>query len=411
MKILAKNRVLFSIIIAALILIFGAVAIFWARGFKLNFKDRTIDRTGLLVASSIPTGAEIYLDDRLTSATDTNIAYLEPKNYKIRIQKDGFTIWEKDVVIRADLAVEIKALLFPLAPEIKPLTITGAHNPSLSPDGTKIVFGTGGERGGLYVMPLSDRPFPFRQDPRRLIVNQGAFDFVKSQFFWSPDSKQVIAKFTLDDGTILANLLVDAEKGDQQPLDITGSLTATIATWQEELIVKAQTQAISAPDSVKNATAAAQPETSPSPSPSNLTIQQSNNLLNYHPTGMIFSPDEEKILYQDKEGKFKVYDLKNKKEFTLPDFPDFINISWYPDSAHLVVAQKDFISIIETDGNNKMTVFTGKFENACPPSANASGVCGRGFVFAHPSATRIIILTTLTQTEGSPANLYAINLR
>ncbi|OGD88829.1 hypothetical protein A2693_02205 [Candidatus Curtissbacteria bacterium RIFCSPHIGHO2_01_FULL_40_12] len=409
MKVLAKNRVAFSIIIAALILIFGTVAIFWARGFKLNFKDRTIDRTGLLVASSVPTGAEIYLDDRLTSATDTNIAYLEPKIYKIRIQKDGFTTWEKDIDIRADLATEIKALLFPLAPEIKPLTTTGAANPVLSPDGTKIVYGTSGDRGGLHLMTLSDRPIPFRSDLRLLVKNSSGFDFTKSLFIWSPDSKQVIARFEQEDGSVLANLLIDnTDKSDQDPGDITGSLAATLNSWQEELIAKAQTQAVSAPDAVKNATAEAKivgssesvvssPTTQPASPAKRGELPTTNYQLNYYPTGLIFSPDEEKILYKNKEGQFKVYDLKNKREVSLPNFADFINISWFPDSSHLVVAQKDLISIIEADGANKMTVFSGKFEN--------------GFVFGHPSGTRIIILTTLTQTEGNPANLYAVNLR
>ena len=400
MKVLAKNRVAFSIAIFVFILILGTAAIFWARGFKLNFKDRTIDRTGLLVASSVPTGAEIYLDDRLTSATDTNIAYLEPKIYKIRIQKDGFTTWEKDIDIRADLATEIKALLFPLAPEIKPLTTTGAANPALSPDGTKIVYGTSGDRGGLHLMTLSDRPIPFRSDLRLLVKNSSGFDFTKSLFIWSPDSKQVIARFEQEDGSVLANLLIDnTDKSDQDPGDITGSLAATLNSWQEDLINRAQTQAITAPDSVKNATAAAQPETrnqKPETSPTT-QLPTTNYQLNYYPTGLIFSPDEEKILYKNKEGQFKVYDLKNKREVSLPNFADFINISWFPDSSHLVVAQKDLISIIEADGANKMTVFSGKFEN--------------GFVFGHPSGTRIIILTTLTQTEGNPANLYAVNLR
>jgi len=304
MKVLAKNRVAFSIAIFVFILILGTAAIFWARGFKLNFKDRTIDRTGLLVASSVPTGAEIYLDDRLTSATDTNIAYLEPKIYKIRIQKDGFTTWEKDIDIRADLATEIKALLFPLAPEIKPLTTTGAANPVLSPDGTKIVYGTSGDRGGLHLMTLSDRPIPFRSDLRLLVKNSSGFDFTKSLFIWSPDSKQVIARFEQEDGSVLANLLIDnTDKSDQDPGDITGSLAATLNSWQEDLINRAQTQAITAPDSVKNATAAAQPETrnqKPETSPTT-QLPTTNYQLNYYPTGLIFSPDEEKILYKNKE--------------------------------------------------------------------------------------------------------------
>ncbi|MBI2598695.1 hypothetical protein HYW40_00535 [Candidatus Curtissbacteria bacterium] len=123
--------------------------------------------------------------------------------------------------------------------------------------------------------------------------------------------------------------------------------------------------------------------------------------LNYQPTGLILSPDEEKVLYIDKTGTHKVYDLKLKKEYALPALPDLVNIFWFPTSNHLVVAQKDLISIIEADGLNKMGVFSGKFGIDPPP----------GGVFAHPGAGRLIILTTLTQQEGTPPNLYAINLK
>jgi len=380
---LAKHRVIFSIATAAAILILAAIAIFWARGFKPNLQKGSIERTGLIVASSIPTGAQVYLDGRLTSATDTNIAFLDPKTYKVRIEKDGYTTWEKDVEVRADLATEIKILLFPLAPEIKPLTTTGASNPTLSPDGSKIVYGVAGERGGAFVMSLETSPLPFRQAVKSLAKNQQGFDFSQAEFIWSPDAKEVIASFTDEEGTATANILIDTESQNQDLRDITGSLNATLASYQQEYINISQTLAITVPDEVKSATAEAQP---------------------YYPTGLIFAPDEEKVMFKDRENKYQIYDLKTKKQFTLPDFADLtqreaslINISWYPDSEHLVVAQKDLIFIIEVDGANKMTIFSGKFEN--------------GFVFAHPSGQRLIILTTLTQTEGSPANLYSINLR
>lgn len=405
---LAKNRVIFTAIIVALILTAAIVAIFWARGFKPDFRTGRIERTGLITVSSTPTGASVYLDDRLTSATDTTIGYLEPKTYKIRIEKDGYTTWQKDIAVIADLATEIKALLFPTAPEIKPLTTTGAVNPSLSPDNSKIVYGVLGERGGLYLLPMSDRPFPFRQDTRLLAKNlaagkqaQQGFDFTKAKFIWSPDSKEVIASL-FEDNKNSANLLIDTDETDQQPRDITAALGATIASWQDEINAKAQTQALSAPDNVKEATASA-PETSPSPRASPLNRAASNPaegqlpVLDYHPTGLIFSPDEEKILYLDKNQKYKIYDLKTEREFTLPEFSDLLNIFWFPDSGHLLIAQKDQISIIETDGQNKMTVYSGKYEN--------------GFVFAHPSGTRLIILTTLAQQEGTAANLYSVNLR
>jgi len=409
MPTLAKHRVIFSIAVAALIVIAGTVAIFWARGFKPNLQKGTIERTGLIVANSTPTGAQVYLDERLTSATDTSIAFLEPKTYKVRIEKEGYTIWQKDIEVKADLATEINALLFPQAPEIKPLTTTGATNPALSPDGTKIVFAAGGERGGVYLLPMVDSPFAFRQNTRRLARNSNKFDYTKATFLWDPDSKQVIAQFSLLENQPLANLLLDSEQTDQEPRDITASLAATLNSYQQQIDLRAQSLNLLAPDEVKAATKEASVKASPSPSPKTKlpTAQPASPAgglpnyptipLNYHPNGLIFSPDEEKILYRNKEDQLKVYDLKLKQEFTLPEFADFITISWYPDSEHLVVAQKDLISVIEADGFNKMTIYSGKFED--------------GFVFAHPSGTRMVILTALTQQEGTPANLYSINLK
>lgn len=405
---LAKHRVPYTIGLAILILAMAIGAIFYARGFKPNFKKGSIDRTGLIVAKSQPTGANVYLDGRLTNATDTNINYLEPKTYKIRIEKDGYTPWEKELEIKADLATEINALLFPLAPEIKPLTITGATNPTLSPDGSKIAYGVAGERGGLYIIPMDSNPLPFRQNNKRLAKNAPGVDYSKSRFIWSPDSKELIARFEDEAGIATANLLVDSDKSDQVAKDVTASLTATLATWQQIIDERAQTAGIAAPDQVKEATktaalASPSPSAKPSPTPKtakqSTTTQPSNNptiQLNYFPTGLMFSPDEDKILYKTAD-KYKIYDLKLKKEFTLPDFPDLKNISWFPDSKHLVIAQNNLISIIETDGYNKLTVYSGKFEN--------------GFVFAHPTATRLIILTTLAQPENSTPNLYAINLK
>ena len=90
MNILSTLRSLFTLIVAIGLIAATVVAIFYARGFKPDFKNGKIGRTGLIVATSVPTGAQLYLDDRLTSATNTTIAYLEPKKYKVKIQKITF---------------------------------------------------------------------------------------------------------------------------------------------------------------------------------------------------------------------------------------------------------------------------------------------------------------------------------
>lgn len=393
---LQKYRVHLTVIITISILLVGAVLIFWARGFKPDLKNRTIDRTGLIVAASIPTGAQVYLNDRLTSATDTNIVYLDPGTYKIRIQKDGYSVWQKEIEVKPDLSTEIKALLFPTAPQISPLTLTGASNPVLSPDNTKIVFGVPGIRGGVFILNLAEGFFAFKQDPKLVMVNQSGFDFSKAKFIFSPDSKQAIASFEKETNQISANILIDTDKTQQELRDITNSLNATLSGWQEDLINRAQLKALVVPDEIKSSTAEAKTADSDQSTISN-QLSATSSQLNYYPTGLIFSPDEEKILFKDNNSAYQVYDLKNHKKYTLPAFSDLISLSWYPDSSHLVVAQNNQISIVEADGNNKMVIYSGKFEN--------------GFVFAHPSGQRLIILTALTQADGTSPNLYSINLK
>ena len=398
MTLLAKHRVIFSIGVALLVIIAGLIAIFWARGFKPNLQTGEIKRTGLIVASSTPTGASVYLNDRLTSATNTNIAFLDPGIYKVRIQKDGYSTWEKEILVREDLATEIKALLFPLAPEIKPLTSTGAFNPTISPSNSKIVFGVPNETGGVFVLPLVDSPFAFRQNQRQLAKNQGNFDFSKAKFIWNPNSEEFIARFEEESNQTnnnintpsIANILLNSQDTDQPLRDITASLKSTLSSWSNLIEEQAKNLSILAPDEVKQSTAEAGLDIS------NKQFS-SANLVNYYPNGLVFSPDEKKILYWHKEGNYRIYDLNQKVDIALPQFTDLVNISWYPDSDHLVVAQKDQISIIEADGKNKITVFSGKFEN--------------GFVFAHPNGLRLILLTSLTQPESTPPNLYSINLK
>lgn len=400
---LQKHRTIFSLGIAALIAAFGIIAIFYARGFKPDFKNASFSRTGLIVAKSTPSGAQVYLNNRLTAVTDTNITFLDPGTYKVRVQKDGFSTWEKSLDIKADLAVEIEALLFPLAPQISPLTATGAYNPTLSPDKTKIAFGIPGERGGAMLISMGNAPFALGQNTRTLAKNQLApqqagvgYDFSRAKFVWSPDSKQIVATIEGSGGAVTANLLIDSEKSQQELRDITGSLSSTLSSWQEELEAQSQAQAVKLPDEIKSATPGALHLPTPSATTMNNELPNRSQ-LDYYPSGFQFSPDDEKVLFKDKEGKYQIYDLKLKKSYTLPEFSDLIAISWYPDSNHLLLVQKNQISIIETDGENKMVVYSGKFED--------------GFVYPNPQGTRLILLTTLAQPDGTPPNLYAINLK
>lgn len=57
--------------------------------------------------------------------------------------------------------------------------------------------------------------------------------------------------------------------------------------------------------------------------------------------------------------------------------------------------EEDRVEIVEYDGTNRTTIYSGPFENA--------------FAFPFPNGTRLLILTTLG--KDLPPNLYAVSLR
>jgi len=92
--------------------------------------------------------------------------------------------------------------------------------------------------------------------------------------------------------------------------------------------------------------------------------------------------------------KTYVYDLKEDRNFAI-NLPEETEVSWFPTSKHLLIIQKDKISIIEYDNTNLVDVYSGPFENS--------------FAFSFPSGNRLLILTSLS--KETPQNLYAITLR
>ncbi|MFH2118360.1 MAG: PEGA domain-containing protein, partial [Candidatus Paceibacterota bacterium] len=133
---------LYTLVFFVVMVLSAFVAIQYAKG-GLRFTKNTgfQKETGLLNANSFPTGAEVYVDGELMTATD-NTLYLSPGEYSVEIRKEGFSPWKKSLVIKKELVTQTNAQLFPTTPSLSPLTLSGATNITTSPDGQKIIFYT-----------------------------------------------------------------------------------------------------------------------------------------------------------------------------------------------------------------------------------------------------------------------------
>lgn len=407
----------------AISFIIGATSllIFYGRGYRFNLSQGSFEPKGLLVVNSQPNGAQIYINEKLNSATNTTIT-LEPGWYDVRLEKEGYSPWQKTVQVLGEVVAKIDAVLFPINPSLSPITVTGVSNPVVSPDTTKIVFSVSKnnngsttdpfEGSGIFILELTDRPLGATRNTRQIAKDTENISFEEATFEWSPSGKQVLGlldnRYYLLDTSILNTNLID----------VTSTLDSVYESWneEEETLRKERLSTLK-------------------PLLADVLDNSTNNLT--------WSPDETKILYEATAsatipeiikpaligtnptpemrditpGNIYVYDIKEDKNFLITNLQDLQpsptpqnisedlkvnqNISypllWFPTSSHLLLAEESQISVMDYDATNKVTLYAGPFfENLIAP---------------WPNGSKIVILTSLNPQPGAKANLYAINIR
>jgi len=405
----------FSTLVVILGVAFGVIKL--AQGYRPDISRRTLRPTGLLVATSIPDGAQLWLDGKLTSATNTTLN-LSPDEYQVEIKKDGFSSWKKKLKIEKELVTKTDAYLFSTFPDFKALTFTGAASPSLSPDGQKVVFAVSGAsagKDGLWILDLADRPLGLSREPRQLIQNAlKGRDFAKGEYQWSPDSKQILVTLSLSKSKE-ENFLLDSDRLNPATdlIDVTDNLVGIKQRWQQEEKIRQDAQLSKlppklletidsrvadiqfSPDETKilyTATASASiPQGIISPLPASSTQPESRNLE----PGKVYVYDlkEDRNFVVMKNGECKIENIINS-QLSIRNLQG-CTLRWFPTSKHIFLVQKDKISIIEYDGTNLVDVYSGTFENS--------------FAFPFPAGNRLLVLTSIG--KDTPPNLYAISLR
>lgn len=442
-----NHRVAFTFFSAAVIIVGTLFAIRFAKGQRPT-TGGMVRETGLLDANSFPTGASVFINGKLTTATDDKLN-LDPGEYQVEIQKDGYTSWKKNLRIEKELVTQTDALLFPAVPSLSPITFTGVQNVVPAPDGQKLVYFTASAsaeaKNGLYLVDLSDTsPLSLQRGSRQISTNTNRMDLSKASLIWSPDSYELM----VTDGDV--HYLLDITKLNNLDTLTDMSLRARTmySSWEEEMYLKERQILAKFPDEIiRVATSSA--------------------------ANVYFSPDQEKIMYtatasaqiapglippqpapssQLEErtltpGSVYIYDRKEDKNFLIATFgespsvrkgllatdlyqdplayetsPEAFrrlqatqsaqiaenfrvyhsglfsgNFQWYPDSKHLIRIMPDHVAILEYDGTNETTVYSGPFV----PS----------FVYPWSNGNKLLILTSFNQPAASPVNIYAIGLK
>jgi hypothetical protein len=390
------TKLLIFLILSAVI--FSIIA--YARGYRFDFKDRTISSTGILAISSSPKAAKVFINDNLEGVTDLNVT-LPPGNYTVEITKDGYTSYKKSLTLRGELVETIDPILFPINPSLSPLSNLGvisAVRVSQS-DNIVLVSENNSDTDGIYLFDASSKPITIFTPLKTLLLKSNLpleSSLSETTIIFSHDYKQAIVDVEV--GTNVNSYLISLNSENQELFNVTNSKNALIEAWEEEKeneinkvleTFKGEIQSIAS---------------------------SSINIVS-------FSPDQTKILYkarkntniptiinppliasnQAKEERsiktndLYVYDKIEDKNFKVGDSNlDLENIIWYSDSKRLVYREDDIIAISSYDSTNKQTVYSGPFEN--------------GF-FSVNSDGKLLILANLNPKSNNLPDLYLVGIR
>jgi len=440
---------------SASLLIFLTTAVFifsgtflmirYAQGYRPT-KTLTIKGTGLLSANSYPTAGEVYINGKLTTATD-NTLNLDPGTYDIEIKKDGYHTWSKKLKIEAELVTETNAQLFPASPSLEPLTYTGATMPVPAPDGTKLSFTVASSsavaKNGLYVQELTSSPIALNKTARQIARTETGYDYTTSNYTWSPNGSEILVSFKTG-----SHILLDATKfNDLATLkDVTVRLPQILSEWELELARQERVQLLKLPEFMASIATQSATNLYFSPDSKRLLYQSITNLD--IPTGLVPTLPSSSTQTESRSlqaGSWYVYDLKEDKNFLiaedklpktqkitlLPNFAVAIpaelisspsafhllqngttgesiilfnaqyssivvsQIQWFPDSTHLILTTDSGIDLLEYDSTNRLTIYGGPMD--------------KSIVYPWPDGSKII--TRISFSEGTLPNLYTIKLK
>lgn len=397
-----KSFLIILSVVFSIVTITFLISIF-ARGYRLDTANNqfTIKATGILSVTSKPRLANIYIDDLLSGNSDSTIN-LNPGNYHIKISKDGFYPWEKNIQIQKELVSPVDVQLFRISPELKAITENGIVNPSVSPDGNKIIYAiastsASNKDSGLYLLEINEFSILLgRYTPRLLSPNLPYLDWSKFTYEFSPNSHQIIANYSTKNSSTSYLFSLDQSINSKNITDISTKSASVKNTWQndKEQIITVKLDKVPLPLIDLIAT-----------SSSTLSLNSTNDKIVYQAKtdGIleenIINPLPLKTNTQVqsrnlKKDNYYVYDLKEDTNFLIGD-TSISNLSWIPNSNNLIFTENKNIRVCDYDATNFQTIYTGY-----TPIKN---------ILTALDGYKIIVSTT-TNSKSLP-NLYSLTIR
>ncbi|HTK04349.1 MAG TPA: PEGA domain-containing protein [Candidatus Eisenbacteria bacterium] len=168
------------------------VLIMFTSGYRYNWKRQRVQKTGLIQAETVPTGAKVFLDGSLQrKTTPASYTRLLPDDYLVRIEKKGYLPWEKTLEVKSGQTTFATNIVLYRDALARLVLERRAGTAAWSPDGTDVALLTD-DGDWKELVALADGKGPV------LLARFARDAYADESLAWSPDGTAVL--FTANAG-------------------------------------------------------------------------------------------------------------------------------------------------------------------------------------------------------------------
>jgi hypothetical protein len=189
------RRIVYLTFIVVFLLI-TPIVILYTIGYRYNFQTNKIQKTGILILKSNPSGAKVYLNEKLrTEVTPARIANLLPDDYTIKIERENFYPWQKTLPVESSLTTFAENIT--LFEKTLPAEVAETNSElfSLAPNKEKIIYLDAKETGGEVWL------LNFRNNKSNLIYRISEEKSTIVNLEWSNDNQKILITVDFSDTT------------------------------------------------------------------------------------------------------------------------------------------------------------------------------------------------------------------
>lgn len=212
-----------TMLVSILVVVVGVVILSaYMLGYNFNRKDGRVERMGILQLDSTPSNAAVYINDQPHSSNTRARLVLSPGTFDVRLEKDKYHAWHKNVTIKAG---ELTWTNYPrLIPKQLPVNVVEALPATLAdalPSGSSKRYAFL-EKIDTPVIRIAsiDRDTPVFKTltvPEEIYSRMGEIqgDHAFKLHLWSGNERFIILQHTYNTQKTTEWLLVDTEKPEE----------------------------------------------------------------------------------------------------------------------------------------------------------------------------------------------------